>query len=110
MIKLTDVRDEYKEISSRSVNNVLSVIYALMQESKADQKTLYVLTKVMPASKKQAKAHASAICQFGKVGTIKTIKRKDGKTYQYEVLPTVDMVLRYFVSVYNKVVPEDTLK
>lgn len=109
-IKINDIRSEYKEISGRSVNNVLSVIYALMEESKTDKKTLYVLTKVMPASKKQAKTHANAICKFGKVGILKTITRKDGKTYEYEVRPTVDMVLRYFTALYNHAVPEDIIK
>lgn len=106
-VNLANVRAEFKTINGRSVNNVLSVIYALIAENKeSDKKTIAELNKIMPTSKKKAKEYTSEIITFGKIGETRTIKRADGKVYEYEILPTVDMVLRFFVAKYNKAIPE----
>lgn len=107
-VNLANVRNDFKSINGRSVNNVLSVIYALINENKeGDKKTVKALVKIMPASKKKAKEYASEIVAFGKVGQIRTIKRTDGKEYSFEILPTVDMVLRFFVAKFNEAIPEN---
>lgn len=106
-VNLANVRKEFKSINGRSVNNVLSVIYALISENKeSDKKTITELCKIMPGSKKKAKEYTAEIISFCKIGETRTIKRTDGKVYEYTIQPTVDGVLRYFVAKYNNAIPE----
>lgn len=107
-VTLASVRKEFKTINGRSVNSVLSVIYALIAENKEENKvTISLLNKILPSSKKKAKEYINDIILFGHVGEMRTIERKDGKKYTYEILPSVDMVLRYFVAKYNDAIPEN---
>lgn len=106
-VNLANVRSEFKAINGRSVNNVLSVIYALIAENKEENRaTISLLNKILPSSKKKAKDYINDIILFGHVGETRTIKRKDGKEYTYDILPSVDMVLRFFVAKYNNAIPE----
>lgn len=119
-IKLNDVRKEFKNVNVATVGNVLSVIYSLVNEYRERQKenalnneqvnNLQYLTKILPQSKTQAKKHIEAIEQYGNIGGIRTITKKDGTTSEYVIRPSVDMVLRYFVAEYNKNIPEAQLK
>ena len=105
-VNLSNVRSEFKSINGRSVNNVLGVIYALIAENReGDKQTIALLNEIMPPSKKKAKEYAAEIITFGKIGETRTIKRTDGKVYEYTILPTVDMVLRFFVAKYNNDIP-----
>lgn len=108
-VSLMNVRSEFKAINGRSVFNLISYIYVTIEQGKEDNATLSLLNKIMPASKKQAKTHAEQIIKFGKVGEQKSITRKDGKIIQYEIKPSIDMILRYFTAEYNKTIPEDKL-
>lgn len=119
-IKLNEVRKEFKSANVATVGNVLSVIYALVNEYREKQRenalnneqvnNLQYLTKILPQSKTQAKKHIEAIEKYGNVGGMRTINKKDGATSEYVIRPSVDMVLRYFVAEYNKNVPEAQLK
>lgn len=119
-IKLNDVRKEFKNVNVATVGNVLSVIYALVNNYSEKQKenaldneqveNLKYLTKILPQSKTQAKKHIEAIEKFGNVGSTRTITKKDGTTAEYTIRPSIDMVLRYFVAEYNKNIPEAQLK
>lgn len=108
-ISLSNVRNEFKAINGKSVFNLISYIYVVIEQGKEDKVTLSLLNKIMPASKKQAKTHAEQIIKFGKVGEQKSITRKDGKVISYEIKPSIDMILRYFTAEYNKNIPEDKL-
>ena len=117
-IKLNDVRKEFKSANAATVGNVLSVIYALVNEYKENQKelnneqvnNLQYLTKILPPSKTQAKKHIEDIEKYGNVNGKRVVKTKDGETKEYTIRPSVDMVLRYFVAEYNKNIPEAQLK
>lgn len=119
-IKLNDVRKEFKSANVATVGNVLSVIYALVNEYKEKQRenalnneqvnNLQYLTKILPQSKTQAKKYITDIEKYGNVGGMRVVKRQDGTTSEYIIRPSVDMVLRYFVAEYNKNVPEAQLK
>jgi DNA-directed RNA polymerase subunit F len=113
-IKLNDVRKEFKSVNVTTVGNVLTVIYSLVNEYKEKQKelneeqtnNLQYLTKIMPASKTQAKKYIADIEKYGNVGEKRIVKTKDGEPKEYTIRPSVDMVLRYFVAEYNKNIPE----
>ena len=117
-IKLNDVRKEFKSVNVATVGNVLSVIYALVNEYREKQKelneeqtnNLQYLTKILPQSKTQAKKHIEDIEKYGNVNGKRGVKTKDGETKEYTIRPSVDMVLRYFVAEYNKNIPEAQLK
>ena len=119
-IKLNDVRKEFKSANVATVGNVLSVIYALVNEYREKQKenalnneqvnNLQYLTKILPQSKTQAKKHIEDIEKYGNVGGVRIVKKQDGTTSEYTIRPSVDMVLRYFVAEYNKNIPEAQLK
>ena len=109
-ISIKQVRADFRAISKVSVNNVLSVIYAYMDENRDIQAN--TLREIMPASKKQAKSHASSIVVFGKIGQYKTAYRRkaDGEITGGKariIKPSVDIVLRYFTLLYNNAVPEN---
>lgn len=120
VITLKSVRREFKSANAATVGNVLSVIYALVNNYKEKQKeanlsgeqidSLQYLTRILPASKTQAKKHIEAIEKFGNVGSTRTITKKDGTTAEYTIRPSIDMVLRYFVAEYNKNIPEAQLE
>lgn len=115
-IKLNDVRREFKRTNIATVGNVLSVIYALVNEYREKQRNnalnneqvdnLQYLTKILPPSKTQAKKHIENIEKFGNVKGKRIVKTKDGETKEYTIRPSVDVVLRYFVAEYNKNIPE----
>lgn len=115
-IKLNEVRKEFKRANVATVGNVLSVIYALVNEYREKQRnnalnneqvdSLQYLTKILPPSKTQAKKHIPEIEKYGNVGCARIVKKQDGTTSEYIIRPSVDMVLRYFVAEYNKNVPE----
>lgn len=113
-ITLKSVRSEFKSVNVATVGNVLSVIYALVNNYKEKQKelteeqtnNLQYLTKILPQSKTQAKKYIAEIEKFGNVGGTRTIKRADGTTKEYAIRPSIDMVLRFFVAEYNKNIPE----
>lgn len=117
-IKLNEVRKEFKSVNVATVGNVLSVIYALVNEYREKQKelneeqtnNLQYLTKILPQSKTQAKKHIEDIEKYGNVNGKRVVKTKDGETKEYTIRPSVDMVLRYFVAEYNKNIPEAQLK
>lgn len=117
-IKLNDVRKEFKSVNVATVGNVLSVIYALVNEYRDKQKELneeqtnklQYLTKILPQSKTQAKKYIADIEKYGNVKGKRVVKTKDGETKEYTIRPSVDMVLRYFVAEYNKNIPEAQLK
>lgn len=117
-IKLNDVRREFKSVNVATVGNVLSVIYSLVNEYKEKQKelseeqtnNLQYLTKILPASKTQAKKHITEIEKYGNVGGKRVVKTKDGEPKEYTIRPSVDLVLRYFVAEYNKNIPEAQIK
>lgn len=117
-IKLNEVRKEFKSVNVATVGNVLSVIYSLVNEYKEKQKelneeqanNLQYLTKILPASKTQAKKYIADIEKYGNVNGKRIVKTKDGETKEYTIKPSVDMVLRYFVAEYNKNIPEAQLK
>lgn len=119
-IKLNDVRKEFKSVNVATVGNVLSVIYALVNEYREKQRenalnneqvdNLQYLTKILPQSKTQAKKYISEIEKYGNVNGKRIVKTKDGETKEYTIRPSVDMVLRYFVAEYNKNIPEAQLK
>lgn len=109
-ISIKQVRTDFRAISKVSVNNVLSVIYAYMDENTDIQAK--TLREIMPQSKKQAKNHASEIVLFGKIGQYKTAYKRNeygeiigGKAR--EIKPSVDIVLRFFTALYNNAVPEN---
>lgn len=118
LVKLSEIRKEFKQVKAQTVCGCISTIYALYNDYKERQKQmnederqeLNLLKKVLPATKAKAKEYCKEICDFGGVGTTKTITRKDGTTYEREVKPSCDMVLRFFVQRYNKAVPEDAIK
>ena len=108
-VSIKQVRTDFRAISKLSVNNVLSVIYAYIEENADIQAK--VLREVMPTSKKQAKAHATEILRFGRIGQYKTIYKRNengeitgGKARI--IKPSVDIVLKYFTAKYNESVPE----
>lgn len=117
-IKLNEVRKEFKSVNVTTVGNVLTVIYALVNEYKEKQKELseeqanrlQYLTKILPASKTQAKKHISDIEKYGNVNGKRIVKTKNGEQKEYTIQPSVDMVLRFFVAEYNKNIPEAQLK
>lgn len=117
-IKLNEVRKEFKNVNVATVGNVLSVIYSLINEYKEKQKelseeqtnNLQYLTKILPASKTQAKKYIADIESFGNVGGVRIVKKQDGTANEYTIKPSIDMVLRYFVAEYNKNIPEAQLK
>ena len=117
-IKLNDVRKEFKSVNVATVGNVLSVIYALVNEYREKQKelneeqtnNLQYLTKILPQSKTQAKKYIADIEKYGNVNGKRVVKTKDGETKEYTIRPSVDMVLRFFVAEYNKNIPEAQLK
>lgn len=119
-IKLNEVRKEFKSANVATVGNVLSVIYALVNEYREKQRenalnneqvdNLQYLTKILPPSKTQAKKHIEDIEKYGNVNGKRVVKTKDGETKEYTIRPSVDMVLRYFVAEYNKNIPEAQLK
>ena len=119
-IKLNDVRKEFKSVNVATVGNVLSVIYALVNDYREKQRenalsneqvnNLQYLTKILPQSKTQAKKYIADIEKYGNVKGKRVVKTKDGETKEYTIRPSVDMVLRYFVAEYNKNIPEAQLK
>ena len=119
-IKLNEVRKEFKSVNIATIGNVLSVIYALINnysekqtENALDNKQvekLKYLTKILPQSKTQAKKYIADIEKYGNVGSTRTITKKDGATAEYTIRPSIDMVLRYFVAEYNKNIPEAQLE
>ena len=119
-IKLNDVRKEFKSANVATVGNVLSVIYALVNEYREKQRenalnneqvnNLQYLTKILPQSKTQAKKHIEDIEKYGNVGGVRIVKKQDGTTREHVIKPSIDMVLRYFVAEYNKNIPEAQLK
>ena len=117
-IKLNDVRKEFKSVNVATVGNVLSVIYALVNEYREKQNelneeqanNLQYLTKILPQSKTQAKKYITDIEKYGNVNGKRVVKTKDGETKEYTIRPSGDMVLRYFVAEYNKNIPEAQLK
>lgn len=119
-IKLNEVRKEFKSVNVATVGNVLSVIYALVNEYREKQRenalnneqvnNLQYLTKILPQSKTQAKKYIADIESFGNVGGIRVVKKQDGTTSEYTIKPSIDMVLRFFVAEYNKNIPEAQLK
>lgn len=119
-IKLNEVRKEFKSANVATVGNVLSVIYALVNEYREKQRenalnneqvnNLQYLTKILPQSKTQAKKYIEDIEKYGNVNGKRVVKTKDGETKEYTIRPSVDMVLRYFVAEYNKNIPEAQLK
>lgn len=119
-IKLNEARKEFKSVNVATVGNVLSVIYALVNEYKEKQRenalnneqvnNLQYLTKILPQSKTQAKKYIANIEKYGNVGGVRIIKKQDGTTNEYIIKPSIDMVLRYFVAEYNKNIPEAQLK
>lgn len=119
-IKLNEVRKEFKSVNVATVGNVLSVIYALVNEYREKQRenalnneqvnNLQYLTKILPQSKTQAKKYIANIEKYGNVNGKRVVKTKDGETKEYTIRPSVDMVLRYFVAEYNKNIPEAQLK
>lgn len=109
-ISIKQVRADFRAISKVSVNNVLSVIYAYIEEN-ADVQAK-TLREIMPSSKKQAKNYASSIVTFGRIGQYKTAYKRNengdiigGKAR--EIKPSVDIVLRFFTALYNNAVPEN---
>lgn len=119
-IKLNDVRKEFKNANVATVGNVLSVIYALVNEYREKQRenalnneqvnNLQYLTKILPQSKTQAKKYIADIEKYGNVGGVRIVKKQDGTTNEHVIKPSIDMVLRYFVAEYNKNIPEAQLK
>ena len=119
-IKLNEVRKEFKSANVATVGNVLSVIYALVNDYREKQRenalsneqvnNLQYLTKILPQSKTQAKKHISDIEKFGNIGGVRIVKKQDGTTNEYIIKPSIDMVLRFFVAEYNKNIPEAQLK
>lgn len=119
-IKLNEVRKEFKSANIATVGNVLSVIYALVNEYREKQRdnalnneqvnNLQYLTKILPQSKTQAKKYIADIEKYGNVGNVRVVKKQDGTTSEYTIKPSIDMVLRYFVAEYNKNIPEAQLK
>lgn len=117
-IKLNEVRKEFKSVNVATVGNVLSVIYSLVSEYKERQKelneeqanNLQYLTKILPASKTQAKKYIADIERYGNVGGVRIVKKQDGTTSEHTIKPSIDMVLRFFVAEYNKNIPEAQLK
>ena len=115
-INLNNVRREFKSVNVATIGNVLSVIYALVNEYREKQRNnalnneqvdkLQYLTKILPQSKTQAKKYIADIEKYGNVGGKRIVKTKDGETKEYTIHPSVDMVLRYFVAEYNKNIPE----
>lgn len=119
-IKLNEVRKEFKSANVATVGNVLSVIYALVNEYREKQRenalnneqvnNLQYLTKILPQSKTQAKKYIADIEKYGNVNGKRIVKTKDGEIKEYTIRPSVDMVLRYFVAEYNKNIPEAQLQ
>lgn len=123
VISLKSVRNEFKSVNVATIGNVLSVIYALVNNYKEKQKeanlngaqidNLQYLTKILPASKTQAKKYITDIEKFGNVGQFKVVFLKDTdgniighKSTLKPIRPSVDMVLRFFLNMYNEAIPE----
>lgn len=119
-ISLKSVRNEFKSVNVATVGNVLSVIYALVNEYREKQRenalnneqvnNLQYLTKILPQSKTQAKKYITDIEKYGNVGGVRIVKKQDDTTREHVIKPSIDMVLRFFVAEYNKNIPEAQLK
>lgn len=126
-IKLNDVRKEFKSVNVATVGNVLSVIYSLVNDYREKQRenalsneqvnNLQYLTKILPQSKTQAKKYITDIEKFGNVGQFKIVFLKDTdgniighKSTLKPIKPSVDMVLRFFLNMYNEAIPEADMK
>lgn len=126
-ITLKSVRSEFKSVNIATIGNVLSVIYALVNNYKEKQKeanlngeqinSLQYFTKILPASKTQAKKYITDIEKFGNVGQFKIVFLKDTdgniighKSTLKPIKPSVDMVLRFFLNMYNEAIPEADMK
>lgn len=112
-ISLKSIRSEFKAINGKSINNVISGIYALMNEAKENGIECRELRAIMPKSAKEAKTYAQQIIAFGNVGAfvVRFVKNKEGKIIGHKsiikpVKPSADMILRFFLNRYNEAVPE----
>ena len=112
-LSLSAIRAEFKSINGKSVNNVICQIYALLREAEANGIECKTIKTILPRSAKEAKTFAREIIAFGNVGTfvIRFVKDEEGKIIGHKSTikpgqPSADMVLRYFLSEYNKNVPE----
>lgn len=110
-ITLKAIRNEYKNINGKSINNVISGIYTLMNEAKENGIECRELRAIMPKSAKEAKAYASEIREMYNIGALKysNLLNKEGVLIglRYHVIkPSADMVLRFFLNRYNATVPE----
>lgn len=111
-INLANVRKEFRA-NNGTINECLTIIYAVMNENGKDAETL---KKVMPKSKKIAKSYATQIKDTFKIGTFedKFFTDEDGKKYRKSCILkakkcTCDMVLRFFVDMYNNTICEDKI-
>lgn len=119
-ITLKSVRSEFKSVNIATIGNVLSVIYALINNYSKKQKenalnneqmnNLQYLTKILPQSKTQAKKYIADIEKYGNVGGVRIVKKQDGTTSEYIIKPSIDMVLRFFLNMYNEAIPEADVK
>lgn len=111
-INLANVRKEFKA-NSGTINECLTIIYAVMNENGKDAETL---KKVMPKSKKIAKSYATQIKDKFKIGTFEDrfFTNENGEQYRKTCVLkakkcSCDMVLRFFVDMYNSTVCEDEI-
>lgn len=110
-ISLKSIRSEYKAINGKSINNVISGIYSLMNEAKENGIECRELRAIMPKSAKEAKRYANEIREAYNIGKLKysNLLNDDGTIIglRYHVIkPSADMVLRFFLNRYNEAVPE----
>lgn len=111
-INLANVRKEFKA-NNGTINECLTIIYAVMNEN---GKNAEMLKKVMPKSKKIAKSYATQIKDTFKIGSFedKFFTDENGKKYRKTCVLkakkcTCDMILRFFVDMYNNTVCEDEI-
>ena len=110
-ISLKSIRSEFKAINGKSINNVISGIYALMNEAKENGIECRELRAIMPKSAKEAKSYANEIREAYKIGSLKysNLLNENGTIIglrYYVVKPSADMILRFFLNRYNEAVPE----
>ena len=110
-ISLKSIRSEFKAINGKSINNVISGIYALMNEAEENGIECRELRAIMPKSAKEAKSYANEIRAAYKIGTLKysNLLNEEGILIglRYHIIkPSADMVLRFFLNRYNDAVPE----
>lgn len=111
-INLANVRNEFKA-NKGTINECLAIIYAVMSENDKQAQTL---KKVMPKSKKIAKSYATQIKDTFKIGTFedKFFTNENGEKYRKTCVLkakkcTCDMILRFFVNMYNNNICEDKI-